>query len=342
MVIGPLLRRVRTVREGPGNASREGSQVKHVLRRVFVYLCAAAAGLTLGLGVATADPVYPPGSRVGLDPPGEMRPSTRFPGFEDVERHASITILDLPASAYTELESAAFSDAQKQLKNAKRESFPFGSGIGFLITGVIQHDGTTLHRWSLLAQAIGGDVRDLTTIVNVEVPESALAIYPDNVIRNALASVTFRPAPIQEQLGLLPFKISNLAGFQVMQVMPTGVVVMADVPADKSPPQSLIVISVGTSPVEASDRARFARDILASAPVGEMRLQSSESMRINGAAGHEIRAQGVNPAGKKVSMVQWLRFGSGGFLRIVAISPSDQWDTMFERFRAMRDGIEMR
>jgi hypothetical protein len=41
-------------------------------------------------------------------------------------------------------------------------------------------------------------------------------------------------------------------------------------------------------------------------------------------------------------MVQWLRFGSGGFLRIVAISPSDQWDTMFERFRAIRDGIEMR
>src|SRR6185437_15623524 len=213
-------------------------------------------------------------------------------------------------------------------------------GIGFLITGAIQHDGTTFHRWSLLAQAVGGDVRDLTTVINVEVPESALAVYSDAVIRKALASVTFRPAPIQEQLGLLPFKIDNLAGFQVMQVMPTGVVVMADVPKDKTPPRSLVVISVGTSPVEASDRSRFARDILASAPVGEMTLQSAEPMRISGAPGHEIRAQGVDPTGKKVSMVQWLRFGSGGFLRIIAVSPSDQWDTMFERFRAVRDGID--
>ena len=59
-------------------------------------------------------------------------------------------------------------------------------------------------------------------LINVEVPEAALAVYSDAVIRKALASVTFRPMPIQEQLGLLPFKLNQLAGFRVVKVMPVG------------------------------------------------------------------------------------------------------------------------
>ncbi len=39
-------------------------------------------------------------------------------------------------------------------------------------------------------------------------------------------------------------------------------------------------------------------------------------------------------------MVQWVRFGSGGFLRIIGVAPKEQWDTLFPRFRAVRDAIE--
>jgi hypothetical protein len=65
-------------------------------------------------------------------------------------------------------------------------------------------------------------------------------------------------------------------------------------------------------------------------------------MRINNAAGHEIRAEGKDPAGQPLSVVQWLRFGSGGYLRIVGAGPTNEWDQMFGRFRAVRDGIIMR
>jgi hypothetical protein len=317
--------------------------VASMVHRALVYLCAAMAGLIALTSAVAADPVFPPGLRVGLEPPGDLRASTRFPGFEDADRKVSVAILDLPASAYPELESAAFSKIQDQLQKAKRESFPFGSGIGFLISGVMQHEGVTLHRWSLLAQAVGGAVPDLTTLINVEVPESALAVYSDAVVRKALASVTFRPAPIQEQLGLLPFKIRDLAGFQVIQVLPSGVVILADKSNDHAQTQSLMIVSIGSNlPTDASDRARFARDLLANAPVRNLTTQSAEPLRINGAPGHEIRAQGVNPAGQKVSMVQWLRFGSGAYLRIVAVSPAEDWDTMFARFRTIRDSIDLR
>jgi len=291
---------------------------------------------------AHAEPFFPPGLRIGLEPPGDMKLSSRFPGFEDTERKAVMAILDLPGSAYRELETAAFSKAQLDLQDARRESFPFASGIGFLITGTAQQNGTTVHRWSLLAMAVGS-VPNLTMLINVEVPESALSVYSDAVIRKALATVAFRPAPIQEQLGLMPFKFSDLAGFQVMQVLPTGSVILGEGKADGDEPQPFMIVSVERNgPAEAGDRALFARDLLSNAPVRELRLQSSEPMRINGAPGHEIRAQAKGPRGDTVSLVQWLRFGTGGFLRIIGLSPTDKWDQSFGRFRTVRDGIDTR
>ena len=173
----------------------------------LVYLFAAWAGLASGIPVAIAEPVFPPGLRIGLEPPGDLTVSTRFPGFEDSERKVAIAILDLPASAYRELETAAFSKTQDDLQQLKRESFPFGSGIGFLISGVARQNDVTVHRWSLLAMAVGESAPNLTMLINVEVPENALSVYSDAVIRKALASVTFRPMPIQEQLGLLDLNI---------------------------------------------------------------------------------------------------------------------------------------
>ena len=269
--------------------------------------------------------------------------SSRLPGFEDSERKAVIAILDLPASAYHELETAAFTKTPGDLEQAKRESFPFNSGIGFLISGIAQQNGTTVHRWSLLATAVGGTVQNLTMLINVEVPESALSVYSDAVIRKALASVTFRAAPIQEQLGVLPFKLGDLSGFRVMQVAPTGSVILSDEPSENPDPRPFMIVSIERGgPAETADRALFARDLLANAPVRDLTIQSAEPMRITGAQGHEIRARGKAPAGDAVSLVQWLRFGSGGYLRVIGVSPAGKWDQSFARIRTVRDGIEMR
>jgi hypothetical protein len=314
-----------------------------MLRRLFVYVLLAGATLASLAPGAIADPVFPAGLRVGLEPPVGMSPSSRFPGFEDTEHNAIIAILDLPLSAYQELETAVFNKIQQDLEQPKRESFPFESGIGFLISGTGRQNGVAVHRWSLLAQAVGGSVQNLTALINVEVPESALSVYSDAIVRKALASVTFRPSPVQEQLALLPFKLGDLAGFRVAQISPTGGVILADTTGDNTAPQPFMVISVERGgPAEAGDRPRFARDLMASAPVRDLSLQSAEPMRIGGAPGHEIRAQGKGPAGDPVTMVQWIRFGASGYLRVIAVSPADKWDQSFGRFRTVRDGIESR
>src|SRR6185312_15014365 len=117
---------------------------------------------------------------------------------------------------------------------------------------------------------------------------------------------------IQEQLGLMPFSFRDLAGFQVMQVLPTGSVILGEEKSDNSEAQPFMIVSVERNgPAAAADRSLFARDLLANAPVRDL-------------------------------TVQWLRFGTGGFLRIVGVSPADKWDQAFGRFRTVRDGIDMR
>lgn len=300
--------------------------------------------------IATAaDTVFPPGLRVGLLPPGDFTVSKRFNGFEDTGRNAVITVLDLPARAYQDLERSVFAKGQPGLADVKRISFPFESGIGILITGTATDAGTPVHKWFLLAAALGGEIHDLTTLVQVQVPDTALSVYSDEVIRKALATVTFRPTPIKEQLGLLPFQLTELAGFRVTQVLPAGGVILTDGPTDDITTQPYMIIAVGPgAPSEPSERGRFATDMLATAPLADIKVQLSEPQRINNGPGYETRADAIGPRGNPVSLVQWLRFGSSGFVRIIGVSPKDpsgskdSWDAIFTRFRAVRDGVEPR
>src|SRR5262249_61623236 len=58
------------------------------------------------IGSARADdPIFPPGSRVGLVPPQGFEVGKAFSGFGDPARNALILITELPASAYAELDA---------------------------------------------------------------------------------------------------------------------------------------------------------------------------------------------------------------------------------------------
>ena len=116
-------------------------------RRLLAVTFAVWAGLSMVGPGARAEPVYPTGLRIGLEPQGDLVLSKRFQGFEDADRKVIITILDLPVNAYEEIERSAFAKEQRGLTALKRESFPFAGGIGFLIGGQALVDGVTLHKW---------------------------------------------------------------------------------------------------------------------------------------------------------------------------------------------------
>jgi hypothetical protein len=314
-----------------------------LLRRcLIVALLTAWAGLSLSAAAFANGPVFPRGMRIGLEPAGDLTASTRFPGFEDTERHVMVGILDMPSAAYSDIVRSAFDKNPKGMEAVTREAFPFVSGVGILLHGRAQDNGKPVHRWFLVAGTGPGATQNLAMLIRVEVPDPAYDVYTDAVVRKMLASVTFRKVPTEELLALLPFKLTDLAGFRVSRVLPRGVVV-TDGTSDAIANQPYAVITVGRgSPSTASDRMRLARDLLVSAPVKDLSVTSADNIRINGWPGNELRAKGAAAGDLPITLVQWLRFGATGYLRVVAVAPTENWDAVFNRFRALRDGIDPR
>lgn len=290
---------------------------------------------------AQADPVFPLGSRIGLEPPPSMTLNKTSNLFEDADRNSSITVLDLPLQLYGDMERMVFAQAnQPGVTVIKRESFPYASGIGYFIAAELTVDGVKYRKWLLLASSASNPSPDLAALVSIQVPATAFDVYTDEVARKALATVTFRPAPLQERLGLLPFVIGDTAGFEVVEVAPTGVV-LSEKPERGGQPE--VVVSIGKdAPAQVADRPNFARQIFERGPVRDMEITSAEPMRIGGMAGFEIKARAKTPAGAPILLVQWMRFGGSGYLRVVAGANAEEWEQAYPRFRAVRDGVSSR
>jgi len=60
-------------------------------------------------------------------------------------------------------------------------------------------------------------------------------------------------------------------------------------------------------------------------------------------ATHELQAEAKEAfTDTPMKIVQWVRFGSGIYIRMVGMARADQWPAAFPRFRAVRDGVASR
>ena len=296
--------------------------------------------LAVPAATAAAQPAFPTGSPIGLEPAADLKPTGRFPGFEDPERKVIVSIIDLPAAGYEEVLKTAFAESPPGMRNVTRESFPYRNGIGYLLTADATEEGVEWRRFYLIAIPFGVPAdAQFVAFVKVGVPQAAREAYSDEVVRGMLASTTFRSVPVEEQLAQLPFRLSELSGFRVGRAS-GGAVFLIDGAGSDMNRQSYMIVSVGQgATANAEDRARAARSLLAAAPLRDITIQNAEAMRLSNSPAYEIRAQAQNVTGAPVSLVQWVRFGSGGFMQIVGVGPRADWEGLFPRFRAVRDGI---
>jgi hypothetical protein len=361
---------------------------------------AGLAVLLLSLLVAmpsrAAEPLFPPGSRVGLVPPTGMVLSEAFAGFADPEKNAAILIATLPAAAYSQLDKTLDTDELRKqgITLEKREPMRLDAGKGFLLTGR-QSAGKEHYRKWLLVLAAG----DITALVSVQIPEPDTN-YPNNIVRTALAPLAVRQkVPEDEQLGLLPFTVGDLAGFRVDAVLPGRAVVLSaladeaakdafkEKEAPKEPEEAakesketpkdgsaetfkaakeaakeikeaqkdfskgsagrsfdarLLIAAAPGGPAEADDRGSFARTSFAEiGGIRDVHITMSEPLRIGGQSGYQTMAEAKDArSGADVMVVQWLRFGSGGFLQMTGIGRVDVWTRTLARLRTVRDSIQ--
>jgi hypothetical protein len=298
----------------------------------------------LGAPASAADAVYPAGSRVGIVPPPGMTASSNFSGFEDRDKRVALVIVALPAAAFPDIEKTTTPESlQKQgmtLEAREEVTHPLGKALLFI--GHQQIEAQRIRKWVLVVAA-----GELTALVTAQVPDAAQSAYPDAAIRTALMSTVVRPTvPVEEQLGMLPFRVSELAGFKVGGVIAGRAVMLTDGKPDDSKAidtHILVAIAAG-APAQASDRGRFAHEVFEGVPnLKDLRISSSEPLRIGGMQGHQIMARGRDGAtGDEITIVQWLRFGGSAYLHLVGVARSDGWTQAYQRFRQVRDGIELR
>lgn len=293
---------------------------------------------------AAADVVFPTGSRLGLVPPAGMAPSRTFQGFQEPGTKATILLTVLPANAYEQLAKSMVPEAMKKegIDVERRDSIELAIGKGFVLTGRQTIEKERYRKWLLIASA-----GDLTALVNVQVPEQA-SNYSEAVVRAAFATLAVRPQiPEAEQLSLLPFTIGNMAGFHVEDVLPGRAIVLVD-PAGQTVEGAgatakarMFLSALPGGPEEAADRDNFARVTFGQiVGIKDVHLQDAGPLRIASQPGYQTLAKAKDAgSGADVMVVQWLRFGSGGFLRMIGIARADAWPEMFGRLRAVRDSI---
>src|SRR5262245_40584390 len=291
-----------------------------------------------------ADVVFPAGSRIGLAPPPGTSPSHNFQGFEDPANSVAVVIAALPREAHWDLRRSTSAEELKKrgITFEKREEQKLDAGDASLVIARQEVDKLKLRKWifSLLTP-------DLIALVTVQVPDEAAKLYPETAIRTALATVTIRATvPVEEQLGMLPFRVSELAQFRVGGVIPGRAVMLTDTAADNPGPDvdAHIVVAVAPGgPAQAGDRDTFARDVFGSIPnLKDVHLNSAEPLRIGGQPGHQVMATGKDArTGADVKIVQWLRFGGGAYLHLIGIARTNAWIPAYARFRQVRDGIEL-
>jgi hypothetical protein len=311
--------------------------MKHLGRLFAVGLATAIINPAFG-----ADPVYPPGARVGMVPLVGLAPAKAFTGFETEDHSVKVLVTELPTAAFGEVETAFKSNQAPG--PVKPESIETASGKGYYTIENAREGSTTVRRYSMILS--GGT---FTGYVAAQIPENAARIYTDDAVRQMFASaVTRKDVPVEEQLSLLPFKITELGSFtSVHTLAPGAAILLTDGDGDaKIEAASFMVIgTIASAPAQPSDRDRFAQQTAATIPgLREARITMSEPVRIDGSPGYETRLDAFSGKDKApVTVVQWLRFGSAiSTLRIIASAPREDWAKAFPRFRAVRDGIQPR
>jgi hypothetical protein len=301
-----------------------------------------ALGLALMSTLALAQPVFPPGSRIGIVPPPGMTPSDRFQGFEDRPRGALLVVTELSLQSFVKVEKD-FSDEQMRaggMELIARETIETPGGPAQLIGARQMENGVAMRKWALLTRT-----DDMTAIVVAALPETAKTVYTDAVLRAALASTFIRAklAP-DDMLAVLPYRLGDLGGFRLLRATPDGTAVFTFGPNDTTLPVEqpyFMVAPRAVEPPQPSERDNFARRALTTfLNRPDLRVVTSEQIRVGGLPGHEIVAESEDDRTKDpLMMVQWLRFGTGGLVQMFGVARKDQWADVLPRMRAVRDGF---
>src|SRR3954465_11853138 len=150
--------------------------MRHIARSFAFALLLA----TIGPAFA-ADPVYPPGTRVGLVPLVGLAPAKTFTGFETDDHSVKVLITELPAASFGEVETAFKTSPVPGAP--KPEAIETAAGKAYYTTETGKDASSLVRRYSMILS--GGA---FSGFVAAQIPENAARIYTDEAVRQMLAT----------------------------------------------------------------------------------------------------------------------------------------------------------
>jgi hypothetical protein len=302
----------------------------------------ALTGLALSGAGSASEIVFPPGSRIGLDPPPDMDVSQRFAGFESRSKTSVITAVEMPAEAFKELSAGLSAEnLQKQgVTVTSRETFKVGGGEAVLVEGSQAGGPAAVQKWLLVV----GDPT-MTALVIAQKLKQADDAEAGKEMRDALKTVAIRaPRGLDEQVSALPFRLGDMAGFRPVRVMGGNSVMLTEGSDDviREAEQPAITVAHSTAVPPRDQRDAFARAALrANALLKDVKIERAQGFRQRGADWHEIVAHATDVgSGRPVVVSQTLRFAPDHYLRVFGMVRADARDAMLSRFRAVSDALE--
>jgi hypothetical protein len=294
--------------------------------------------------VAAAEPVFPPGSRIGLAPLPEMEPSKRFTGFED-GKGLAFTFVEMPPEAYRELATGFTAERLREqgITLQEREELKVGDRNAVLVTGEQKAGDAVVRRWFLAVE----DPSMTAFVIAQGLPQGAARGRPEAEIRVALMTVAIRPPlAIEDQVAALPFRLTERAGFRPVRTMAGNALFLTDGPKDvvRNAEQPIAILAQSSAPAPSGpQRDAFARAALnANSAFRDVLTERAQSFRQKGADWHEIVARATETAsGEPVVITQTIRFAPTGYVRMLGVARADARDAALPRLRTLFDGVEV-
>ena len=225
-----------------------------------------------------------------------------------------------------------------------RETIALPGGDGLLVVARQSENGVAMRKWALLTRT-----EDMTVVVVASLPDAAKDSYPDAALRDALGSVTVRAKlPPDADARRSAVSVGRSRRFPAVAREP-GRHRGADARRRTTPPcrrSSPISRSRCAPPIRrrppSATASRCARS-RSSSVVRTCTWSAPAQVRIGGEQGHEIVAESRDArTGDEFMLVQWLRFGTSGFVQMFGTARKDQWAAVLPRMRTLRDGFGLR
>src|SRR5215213_5418700 len=301
----------------------------------FLRSLALILGFLVAGAALAAEAVFPPGSRIGLEPLAGMAPSKRFTGFEDAGQGVAFTYVEIASG----LTAERLKDQGVELK--AREELKLGDRNAVLAAGEQKVGELTLRKWFLVVE----DPSLTALVIGQALPEPQSR--PAAAIKAALTTITIRPPlAIEDQVSALPFRLTERAGFRPVRAMAGNALFLTDGSKDVvvGAEQPIAIVAQSTAPAPPPpQREAFARSaLLSNAIFRDATIERSQGFRQKGAEWHEIVARATEIAsGAPVVVIQTIRFAPAGYVRMLGVVKADAREAVLPRFRTLFDGVEV-